>query len=433
MRYFLLIIPLIIFSTSNALAQKTRTIRGYIIDEKNRNGIPNAQISSNHANSSTLSNEEGAYSIEILETETKDTLKISHEGHKTVFMPLKKSRDGYFIYMDRADETSKKFNLDEDVKELSVVNIKGNKIKLINPFFPISLDMALTRAQVENKKVLVYVSAKWCGQCKLLDKTLFQHDTVIHRLKNDVIPVKIDIDTYEGEKLKKEFQIAGYPTFLMLTPDKSVTNRNVGIIFNKHDYDDPKGILEFIDDGITADEKVEVSQEEIEILKRRKEFHERLRFGVKFASHINATPTLGRYDDYSSSFETGIFIHLNKGRFMFRPGISYLNSPKKRHNLSSILIPIDLGYSFYKGSTFGLPSEFKALITPYYQHNFNADHREINVRNIGMRYGVDFQIGGDSAFGFTLAYQHAFRDYYKELSGLQDGFHFGLYFTVPSP
>ncbi|GAA4850664.1 hypothetical protein GCM10023331_39170 [Algivirga pacifica] len=325
------------------------------------------------------------------------------------------------VYMDRSVS-----DMNEEAKELETVLIKGHRKKLIDPFLHISLDSALALAEKEEKQVLLYVNASWCGMCRLLDKTLFQQDTVIHRLRNDVIPVKVDVDSYKGAKLNKKFNIAGYPTFLMIRPDRNVSNRNVGIIFYRKDRDDPAGLFQFIDEGYAYQgESIQVSEEELIHIQLAKEDYESVRFGVKLASHFNASRE--EQVQRGTGFEVGGFAHFNKKRFMFRPGVSYFSTGINEETLSSLILPVGLGYAFYKNSTFVIPSEFNVLLTPFYQYNFSGNLAGIASHNYGMRYGIDYQFGGDATLGITLSYQH----YLNTSLPDQNGIHLGVYFTLP--
>ncbi|WP_281614741.1 thioredoxin family protein [Flammeovirga sp. SubArs3] len=415
---------LLLFSF-NLSAQSVRTIHGNVIDNKNRQPVANVQVSSNHAFQSVQSNEKGEFTLEINKSDGRDTLKLVHANYQIAYHPLKKSRDYCIVYMEPGMPT---LEFDDDVKELSTVTVKDKKIKLEKPFLSISLDSALQLANQENKQVLLYVSTSWCGQCKLLDKKLYQQDTVIYRLKNDVIAVEIDADTFEGEKVKKEFTIAGYPTFLMLNPKREVTNRNVGIIFKKHNYDNPNGLFEFIDQGYlnNGNNTVAISNEELKRIQQRKKDHEKMRVGLRFAMHFNSAETTTEENNNHTGYEIGAFVHFNKKRFMLRPGLSYL----KINDVSSLLVFSDLGYAFYKKSTLGLPSEIKLLVTPFYQYNYSLSDKLINANNFGMRYGFDFQIGGESTLGFTLCYQHSFDEYYTASNVGFSGIYFGTNLTL---
>lgn len=184
-------------------------------------------------------------------------------------------------------------------------------------FLNISLKEALRNAATEKKYVLLYLSAKWCGPCKHMDKSVFPNDTVTNELNNSYIALEIDGESWVGERIVKEFGTQVYPTFLVLNSDREVINRAEG-------YMNVAKFMDFL--SITPDPRFRgpLSQKssELEILQLERPIKKLgLEFGVKLGfcnasiSNLNDRPGIG--------FDLGGFVSIEKGRFLVRPGFEY--------------------------------------------------------------------------------------------------------------
>jgi len=64
---------------------------------------------------------------------------------------------------------------------------------------------AFKKAKSEEKVILLFVTAEWCGPCKYVKK-LFKEDKDIRKLIEDkYVLISCDFDTKEGKKLKRRF------------------------------------------------------------------------------------------------------------------------------------------------------------------------------------------------------------------------------------
>lgn len=103
---------------------------------------------------------------------------------------------------------------------------------------------ALEKAKREKKLVYLDVYADWCVPCKEMDRTTFQHDSVIALLNSAVIASRVNIDDVQtGGEIKKKFNIAAMPTSLLLTPNEQEIKRNVGYMHSEK-------FLEWISDTV---------------------------------------------------------------------------------------------------------------------------------------------------------------------------------------
>lgn len=88
-----------------------------------------------------------------------------------------------------------------------------------------NLAAANKKAAKENKLVLIHFTADWCRPCKSLETFVFSSPHVTTIMKENVVPVKIDVDLQPD--LVTEFGISGVPADVVVTPTgRVVTKRN---------------------------------------------------------------------------------------------------------------------------------------------------------------------------------------------------------------
>jgi len=83
---------------------------------------------------------------------------------------------------------------------------------------------AFAEAKEVNKPVLLYWGAKWCPPCNLMKQTLFKDPTFIAETRN-FIPVHLDGDAKDAQIWGQKFGIRGYPTVIVLLPDRTEVTR----------------------------------------------------------------------------------------------------------------------------------------------------------------------------------------------------------------
>lgn len=85
--------------------------------------------------------------------------------------------------------------------------------------------LAMAQAKKENKMVFIDFETTWCGPCKIMDKLVYTADDVI-QATDQMISVKIDGDDYP--ELAKKFEVKGYPTLILISPDETIIDRKIG-------------------------------------------------------------------------------------------------------------------------------------------------------------------------------------------------------------
>jgi thiol-disulfide isomerase/thioredoxin len=89
------------------------------------------------------------------------------------------------------------------------------------------VDAAFKAAKASNKPVLLYWGAKWCPPCKQLKSAVFSRPDFIEKSKL-FVDVYLDGDLPDAQKYGDEFRVTGYPTVVVLKPDRTEITRIAG-------------------------------------------------------------------------------------------------------------------------------------------------------------------------------------------------------------
>ena len=107
----------------------------------------------------------------------------------------------------------------------------GDKVPFIHDF-----DYASGLAKERKQNLLVDFETTWCGPCKTMDQWVYTADTVINAARN-IVCVKVDGDENRG--LVKKFDVAGYPTMILMSPEGKILKKVTG-------YQSVAGMVEFL-------------------------------------------------------------------------------------------------------------------------------------------------------------------------------------------
>jgi thiol-disulfide isomerase/thioredoxin len=99
-------------------------------------------------------------------------------------------------------------------------------------FFDGSYAEALQKSKKENKLVLLYFTATWCGPCQYMQKYVFPDPTLTAYASQHYIALKLDIDTKEGqlmyEKSHQPRGPRGVPAYIIMNANEEVLKKEVG-------------------------------------------------------------------------------------------------------------------------------------------------------------------------------------------------------------
>lgn len=88
-------------------------------------------------------------------------------------------------------------------------------------------EAAFAAAKTSNKPVLLYWGAQWCPPCKQLKSAVFNRPDFIEKSKL-FVAVYLDGDLPDAQKWGDVFRVTGYPTVVVLKPDKTEITRIAG-------------------------------------------------------------------------------------------------------------------------------------------------------------------------------------------------------------
>jgi thioredoxin-related protein len=76
---------------------------------------------------------------------------------------------------------------------------------------------ALNKAKAENKIVLLYFWAEWCGNCQIFSENVLTDQEIIRSLNKDFVFVSLDVD--KETEMAKSYRVRAVPTIVFLDSD----------------------------------------------------------------------------------------------------------------------------------------------------------------------------------------------------------------------
>jgi len=133
-----------------------------------------------------------------------------------------------------------------------------------------SLSLAIQKAGIEGKLLFVEFGAKWCMPCRFMDENTFRDQDVVQFMSANYVPVKIDIDDFDGFAYKQKYQVQALPTFLVLNSsgnviaryEKSMAPSNLLNILRQHNINGNKLVIDTDMDAFEIEERLHEAQKE---------------------------------------------------------------------------------------------------------------------------------------------------------------------------
>lgn len=98
-------------------------------------------------------------------------------------------------------------------------------------FFKGTLTSAFDQAKKEGKLVFVDFYANWCSPCRLMDEYTFTDPELAKYMSDKYIPVKVNIDDFDGFAYKQQYNINLLPTLIVMNCDgKEIERKEEGLV-----------------------------------------------------------------------------------------------------------------------------------------------------------------------------------------------------------
>jgi thiol:disulfide interchange protein len=95
-------------------------------------------------------------------------------------------------------------------------------------FQKMSIEEAKAKAASTNKNIFMDFRADWCKPCVAMERTTFRDEQVAKAINENYIPVKVDVDYFEGMDLKELYNVSVLPTILIINERGEVQMRMIG-------------------------------------------------------------------------------------------------------------------------------------------------------------------------------------------------------------
>lgn len=80
----------------------------------------------------------------------------------------------------------------------------------------------------QERPLLVFVSAEWCGYCQKMKREVWTDTEVIKQVRQQFVPLYLDADKYPG--LVTELGVEAFPTTLIVNSNGKITQELTGFV-----------------------------------------------------------------------------------------------------------------------------------------------------------------------------------------------------------
>ena len=123
---------------------------------------------------------------------------------------------------------------------LGAIIAAGSSFAADSKIWQTDYKQALAEAAKENKRVLLdFTGSDWCPYCVQMDKEVLNQPDFKDFAANTLVLVKLDFprrkhlpaaEAEQNQKLRQEYAIEGFPTYVLLDPAGKEVSRQVGYL-----------------------------------------------------------------------------------------------------------------------------------------------------------------------------------------------------------
>ncbi len=276
-------------------------------------------------------------------------------------------------------------------------------------FFEGTFEQAVAKTKNENKKLLIYFTAKWCGPCRYMEKNVFDTDSVTRITHQQFVVFKVDFDAWATKPLIEKYRVASLPTFIIVDSQESVEKRAIGRLYVAE-------LVRFLTPAmvLTAERPVfGLRIDETRYVQRQiEEAKWKFELGIQAGTNLTQVSNLATHQKIG--YELGMLLICTKNRLSIRPGLSLMSvggKPDDRQvlRLQYVALPVTLSYLLRRTVVLGLPGGYRASLTPYLAKPISPD-LPVSQVDYGSKIGLSAFVGSTSQLEAQLGYQLGAKD-----------------------
>ncbi len=319
-------------------------------------------------------------------------------------------------------------------------------------YFRGTYEQALRKAEQEDKLVLLYFSASWCGPCHYMSQNFFTERSVKSKIRRSYIFLNLDIDDPKTMTIYRKY----VPGNELTVPRFYLINYNEEVIKKQEGATTLSFFKEFV--GVSPEDYQEGTddyQDEKEYRRNSafdrfawNSFLSKWKLGIKAGVNFNNLRTSGlytKYDGFKTGYNFGIFAERATKYFMFEPGIAFYRKGGKDSDLnksiklSYIEIPVKMSVNVWHHNFWGR-QPVRLNVEPYVacalggkitnyagteKVHFGKGRNDFNRFDYGVKVGASCQLG---SFEPSLGYDFGLNNLSNNPNGTS--YNRGFYFNV---
>lgn len=123
-------------------------------------------------------------------------------------------------------------------KDESTIKTSGNVAEPGIQFIEANWNKAVAEAKKQKKMIFVDAYTSWCGPCRMLKQNTFTDKAAGDFFNKHFINIALDMEKGDGLAFAAKYQIAAYPTLLIMDAEQKSVSMSEG-------YIDAKQLIEF--------------------------------------------------------------------------------------------------------------------------------------------------------------------------------------------